>query len=60
MPSSEGFVDVPVSEFSFLINAKSSNPEAEDGSDGDNSEGLPGKCSPSMLGFSAPTDRLKK
>ena len=36
MPSSEGF-DTPVSEFSFLINAKSSNPE-EGSDDSDNWE----------------------
>ena len=36
MPSSDGFIDTPVSEFYFLINSKSSNPEA--GSEGDNWE----------------------
>ena len=36
MPSSDGFVDIPVSEFSFLVNARSSNPE--EGGEGDNFE----------------------
>ena len=36
MPKSDGFVDTPVSEFSFLINARSSNPE--EGSEADNME----------------------
>ena len=36
MPKSDEFHDVPVSEFSFLVSARSSNPE--EGSKGDNME----------------------